>query len=406
MRKPERESLLFRLSNLNLLAMVLVVSLFIVWFFSAVKPIPILVKQTWIGFGEDTTRTDTVETTKQSGRGISTKESSATNHQSAKTVWDLLGLFGTLAIPVVLYQFQYQEQKRADKRNEIEQEIAAKNLREEALKDYIDKMAELLIDKELKNLLGDFLKDEELKKLLNSSRETTPQYSPRLDAVLDIARARTLSILRQLDSDKERKNSVVQFLIDAELIQGLDLLKGADLSRTILGWAILGGANLEGANLEGANLKLANLYEANLYEANLKKATLKLANLEGTILYEANLEGANLEWAILKRADLKGAKLGGANLGGANLYDAILKGAILKGAILKGAILEGADLEGADLEGADLEWADLEWANLKGAILKGAILKGAILKGAILEGANLEDVKGLTLENITRSKLH
>jgi len=205
----------------------------IIWFFSAVIPLQ-LFKQTWIGFGEDTTKSKSNETTRQGGRVTSTKETHTISDQSAKTLWDLLGLLSTLAIPVVLFQFQYQEQKRAEQRNETEQEIAANNLREEALRDYIDKMADLLIDKKLKILIADFSNEKALKILLEQSKGTSPQDNPMLDAVLDVARARTLSILRRLDGDGERKGSVVRFLIDAELVKELELLVAADLSNADL----------------------------------------------------------------------------------------------------------------------------------------------------------------------------
>ncbi|MBD1804088.1 hypothetical protein H6F98_01180 [Microcoleus sp. FACHB-SPT15] len=103
----------------------------------------------WTGFGEDTSKT--VEETLQNGKLTVTKR--ITHFQSGKTLWDWLGLAGVIAIPVVLFQFQQQQQKKTEEQAEVEKEIAATNLREEALRDYIDKIAELLIDKNLKVLL-------------------------------------------------------------------------------------------------------------------------------------------------------------------------------------------------------------------------------------------------------------
>ncbi|HEY9829494.1 MAG TPA: pentapeptide repeat-containing protein [Stenomitos sp.] len=242
----------------------------------------------WTGFGEDSTISQ--EETLQDGKLTVTKR--ITQVQSGKTLWDWLGLAGVIAIPVVLFQFQQQQQKKSEENSEaekrqaaerakVEKEIAATNLREEALQNYIDKIAELLIDKDLKLLLkhlsdGSITKDE-----------------PELDAALDVARARTLSILRRLDGDGERKSSVVRFLIDAELIQGLELLKEANLSK----------ANLSGVNFSRADLSRANLFKANLFKANFSEAKLFKANFS-----EANLSEANFGSAGLTEANLKGVK--------------------------------------------------------------------------------------------------
>ncbi|MBD1804087.1 pentapeptide repeat-containing protein [Microcoleus sp. FACHB-SPT15] len=154
--------------------------------------------------------------------------------------------------------------------------------------------------------------------------------NPRLDADLDVSRARTLSILRRLDGDGERKSSVVHFLIDAELIQGLDLLKDANLSGANLSQANLSLANLSLANLSDADFSLANLSDAdfslaNLSDADFSLANLSQANLSQANLSQANLSRANLSQANLSQANLLGANLSGANLSGANLFKSNFK---------------------------------------------------------------------------------
>ncbi|HEY9294902.1 MAG TPA: pentapeptide repeat-containing protein [Phormidium sp.] len=237
----------------------------------------------WTGFGEDLTISQ--EETLQNGKLTVTKR--ITQFQSGKTLWDWLGLAGVIAIPVVLFQFQQQQQKKSEEQAEVEKEIAATILREEALQKYIDKIAELLIDKKLKLLLKDL------------SDETITKDNPKLDALLDVARARTSSILRRLDGDKERKVSVFLFLVEAELIKDLDLLKRANLS----------GINLSGANFSGADISRINLSEANVV----------LAHFNGADLSGANLSGANLVAASFSEAQLFGANFDGANLDGADL---------------------------------------------------------------------------------------
>jgi hypothetical protein len=249
----------------------------------------------WTGFGED--KTESVEEIYRNEDYVPSKR--ITHHQSGKTLWDWLGLAGVIAIPVVLFQLQRQEQKRAEEQIKLEKQqaeqraeierkqakelanverkIANNTLPEEALSDYIDKIAELLIDKRMKVLL---------KKL---TEKVITKDDPNLDAALDISRARTLSILRRLDGDVKRKGSVVRFLIDAELIQGLELLKDANLNSADLSNVDLSDANLSGANLSGANLSGANLSRANLSKANLSGDDLSCATLFSTNFSEAEI---------------------------------------------------------------------------------------------------------------------
>ncbi|MCC5653635.1 pentapeptide repeat-containing protein [Nostoc sp. XA013] len=332
----------------------------------------------WAGFGPDDEESK-LKTTKEvinpkDGKITELKETT-TRSQSAKTLWDWLGLGGMIAIPVVLFSFQQAEQRRSEKQAETEKQIADNNLREQSLEGYIDRMSELLIDKELKLLIGKKLK------------ESDSEYQ-KLNAALDIVRARTLSVLRRLAQDGERKGSVIRFLVDAELINNLDLNgRTLDLNGANLSGAYLSGANLSGAYLEDAILSFAILSFANLSGANLSFAILSFANLSGAYLSGANLEDAILSFANLSRAELKDANLSFANLSRANIEGANLKGANLSGANLKGASLKGASLKGANLKGAKFSRANIEGANLKGANLKGANLKGAKFSRAYFQNS-------------------
>ena len=146
------------------------------------------------------------------------------NTKSGKTLWDWLNLLGVLAVPVVVgfgaVWFTTRQGKVADAENKD-------NQRETALQAYIDKMSELLLEKYLR----DSAEEGEVRK---------------------IARIRTLTVLRSLDT--KRKASVLQFLYEAYLIgyptvnaQSIVGLSGADLSGTDLSFAKLSGANLSGA---------------------------------------------------------------------------------------------------------------------------------------------------------------
>lgn len=191
----------------------------------------------------------------------------------AKTLWDWLDL---LLVPLILAAgaalFTWVTNKR-------EQSVELDRARETALQAYLDRMTELL-EKEL--------------------RTSEPNDEKR-----HIARARTLTVLRQLDG--ERKGLLLRFLYESGLIgkrvfgeDGLQAHKAlVDLDKADLRGADLRVAVLEGADLHGANLEGANLFLAELSYADLHGSDLEGANLYGTSLDEANLSGAILRQAVL-----------------------------------------------------------------------------------------------------------
>jgi uncharacterized protein YjbI with pentapeptide repeats len=256
-----------------------------------------------------------------------------------RTFWDWLSL---LIVPVVLalggYLFNRSESRRtqdvAERQRAGDREIADQRGQDDALQAYLDHIGELLLDKD---------------KPLRQSEEG--------DEVRTLARARTLTVLRRLDS--ERKGRIVQFLYESGLIAKdhvvLDL-KGADLSGAALRVANLERSNLSGADLSGADLLGADLRGADLSGANLVRVELKFARLS-----RADLLGAEQAWANLFAADLRGARLGG-NLNKANLSNAILTGVDLRYRFLIEADLSGAigikdeelAQQAASLEGATM----------------------------------------------------
>jgi uncharacterized protein YjbI with pentapeptide repeats len=277
--------------------------------------------------------------------------------ERGKTLWDWLDL---LIIPAALalgalwinWVSQKNEQKRADRENQIEREIASERNQEAALQNYLDKMTELL-----------------LKEALRASQPG--------DEVRIVARTRILTILRGLE--QKRKGSVVKFLGEAGLItkketEPIVSLSGADLTHAHLREAHLTGADLTRADLTGVDLTGANLTEADLKGATLTGVSLKGADLTHAQLIRATPIGANLTHADLRGADLTRANLTQADLTGTNLTMADLTMADLR----------GADLTEADLTGATLIWANLTKANLIGADLTKANLTRAKLKEAIL----------------------
>ncbi|MEM9275608.1 MAG: pentapeptide repeat-containing protein [Cyanobacteria bacterium P01_F01_bin.143] len=171
-------------------------------------------------------------------------------------------------LSVFLRQFlKNQENKRKKKEAEIAKEarlqekaIQEERLNYEKLKDYLDKMTEVLLRKDTL--------DEETDQLLKA-----------------VVRARTIVVLQELDG--KTRGPVIRFLADCNVIKLLDLSK---------------------ANLEEVNLK-----EVDLTSSCFRKANFQRANLQG-----AELNNSNLEYA-----DLTGANLSGTDLSGANLKNVI-----------------------------------------------------------------------------------
>lgn len=188
---------------------------------------------------------------------------------------------------------QEAEERRAkaeldaqEKRAQCDRDIEQDRSRETVLQSYLDRMTDLI----------------------DGLRESEPD-----DAKRSIARARTLTVLRQLDG--ERKGLLLQFLncsgLIGEAIEGEEKPKEGivDLTRADLSEADSTGAWLHGADLSEANLQGANLCGANLCSAELRWANLSWAELTGAYLEGANLCRANLEGAYLEGADLKKAKV-------------------------------------------------------------------------------------------------
>jgi len=225
--------------------------------------------------------------------------------QRGKTLWDWLEL---LIIPIALaggaIWFSSEERKS-------ERKIALEQRQEDTLQAYFDRIENLM------------LRDNLCK-------------SAQGDDVRNVARARTLTVLRNLDDF--RRGVVLRFLYESGLIEGKDSilrLDGGDLSNVFLPHL-----NLNEINLEGTILMQAFIPWAKLNGARLRKAILIGARLRETELKNSDLCEADLWDGMLAGADLTGANLEGTNLQGANLYKAkVTKEQLSKARSLKGAVL-------------------------------------------------------------------
>jgi BTB/POZ domain-containing protein KCTD9 len=145
------------------------------------------------------------------------------------------------------------------------------------------------------------------------------------------------------------------------------------------------------------NLKRLNrhkIYEINLVNCYLTKTNLNYVNLKGS-----NLNSANISNSSLIETNLENTRLNQTNLENSNLNQANLKSAYASGANFKDAFLIKSQFEGAFLIKTNFKNAFLMEANLQNSYLMGADFENASLYKADLRGA-----KGLTVEQLARTK--
>ncbi|CAF1209707.1 unnamed protein product [Rotaria sordida] len=225
----------------------------------------------------------------------------------------MLKVLGTFLVPLVIgiftiattiQQYQVNEQNRLK-----DLEIAARQ-RDQELKQantlqqetvyavYIKEMGELSSKLKAKNL---------------SITELDQQWK--------LARAKTLSALRQLDT--KRKSYIIQFLYEIELLftnnSAMDL-NGCDLSGIILtshtgmtfmfDYITLTYVVLSNTSFVNLHLMKADFSGSLLNNANFSNAYLFEANFTGCDLTNADLRGVHAEFAIMKNVNLSGAIFG------------------------------------------------------------------------------------------------
>jgi uncharacterized protein YjbI with pentapeptide repeats len=310
------------------------------------------------------------EKDKRAARGKEGRQPWTLKEFGGKTVWDWMDLLIvplalaliTVALTIVFTWQQESRQSRIEEqRAQAERELEEQRAQDEALRAYFDQMSSLLLEKDLR-----------------ASEEESEART--------LARARTLTVLGSLDPS--RKTTVMQFLVEAELVQRVEGTSGHIIT-------------LSDADLRGVNLEAADLLGAGLSDANLSDAYLGLADLREADLGRADLSNAYLGFADLSNANLGAADLRDASMGGADLSEADLGFADLRRANLSEADLVVADLSNANLSKADLSDADLRDANLLGADLSGANLREANLSRARDITEEQLEVQAKTLEGAT-----
>jgi uncharacterized protein YjbI with pentapeptide repeats len=248
--------------------------------------------------------------------------------QRGKTLWDWLEL---IIVPAILafgiYYLNSQNREREleaqTKRSDDEKQLDIDKNREAWLQSYLDKITELL--------------------LAHNLRSSTNE-----DEVRSVARARTLTTLRNLDA--HRKGLLLQFLADTNLINAKNpiiSMENMDLTAANLSYAKLNDISLAGANLQESDLLCANLANADLSNTNLSSCDLRYAKLTR----------CNLRKSLIARALLIGADLTLADLSESDLSEADLSSTTLRSTKFKAANIHKTSFHDAEIVSTDLSAA-------------------------------------------------
>ena len=244
----------------------------------------------------------------------------------------LLGAFFTLSS-------QNSQTQIAEDNRKQDLQIADNKQRDEVLKNYLDSMKALLLDKDHplhtdqeSQHIARTLTLTSLKQLTNAQKKSEQKADEQKKSE------------QKVNTYDDRKGLVVRFLLESQLIQSSSSGKTPIIK--------LEPANLSYADLEHADLTHANLRGVDMSHT-LIHGFLKEANLSNTTFREADLIKADFTRANLKEADFTKANLKEANLTNADLTNADLTNADLSGAILLGLDLRTTiGLTQAQLEGS------------------------------------------------------
>jgi len=191
----------------------------------------------------------------------------------------------------------HQDQQIAERRYQNDKSIALDKQREDLLQTYLDRMSELLLDRQL--------------------RTSAPDSEVR-----NVARVRTINILLQLDS--RRIGYVFAFLREAGLVSNMLYKSVVNLSRADFSKVNWNHAKIREVDLSKDNFYKADLIQALLSEVNLSGANFLEANLFQVELWEPDLSESICPKANFSKASLYNAHLINANFSNANFNNAYL----------------------------------------------------------------------------------
>jgi uncharacterized protein YjbI with pentapeptide repeats len=238
---------------------------------------------------------------------------------------------------------------------------------QDALKNYLDQMSNLLLSEEWPSF-----ERQDDKKIEESKLST-------------VIRARTIVAVRELD--RERIATLLRFLSESRVIQTI-VLNDLDLRGICLKDMDCSGINLKGSSLRGAILENINLQNANLSNCDCFGATFKNVKIDGANFDKAFFNFSRLENVSAVKAEFRGVVFEHAKLINIDFTNADLSEFFMP--LLY--VSEKINFEGAILRNATFETVELENINFSRADLSGASFNEVNLKGANFANANLDQI--------------
>ncbi len=276
------------------------------------------------------------------------------------TLWDWLDLL-LIPLSLALAGFIFTRSERLRKNNSDNQK-----LQDSLLISYLDKMKELVIDRNLSQC--------------NST-----------DSISLYARAITFTTLTQMSGIN--KGLMLRFLAETGIINGESPpvnMQGADLDKLDFysfdiheKWPYLENTYvIKGISFNKINLAKANLAYSSFDHISITDSDLSFSFLLGVDFTDASIENCKMYYAKLQEANLTNVNISGSDLRGAMLISANLRGAVIVNSRLEGATFGANYFTGSRARDAILDKIDLSgttfddttiWPNNFDPVQKGAI---------------------------------
>lgn len=300
----------------------------------------------------------------------------------AKTLWDWLEL---LIIPIALVlggYFLNRSEKRleiklAEEKAKTDRKIAEVRNQEIILGEYFDRMSDLLIEKQIHGSESD-------------------------SVVRDVARTRTLSVLRRIYPD--RKAIVLKFLYESELIikkqerEPLITLKDADLQGLELEKTEFFDIDLSGANLFLAKFKDVRFINSNLNDIDFSNSSVEFCFFNNVELMNSVFDFIKLNNVSFDKCNFNGfsskaMEIINSSIINSDLSNAEIKSAEIKSVEFKNNEIVNTDCENNMFEEVQLEKLDFKLSNLSNTIFKNCDLREVNLKEVRLVKSIFDGVK-------------
>ena len=345
---------------------------------------------------------------------------------------------GIFTVVITLYQQNVATQQRIEDRNVArEQREQDLNISREQRQHDLDMLGlrrelDLNISREQREqdkiIADDRLRDAILVNYINDMANLLKENNAVLTAnpvVSTIARAKTLTAIRQLDS--ARNSYLIKFLYESkQLINGENPLDLSDAELNEIDFTNLKNyhQNIQNLSLAGALLRNSSFAYVDLSNANFSGADLTNARFERSKLNNADMSRSIIVRADFSRTDLTNTNFDGTQSRRASFRDAqAMKASFVKGQMesadfllckcqetnFQNAFLEKADFSRAFLHqssflSANLQRANFSFAHLVNTSLKSARLQSADFLHSYCEGTLFKDAQ-LTATHFFRTLL-